>query len=322
MDAFVEFQKLPVPASGGELSAHRLSAARSDYLAKSSDGAPHFLLHDAGPAAYTPGIQLRNVSVQFHTTCRVQTTSGSIEGTFVVVACDATTPELHELFVRCVAPAVEQLPAGASTAEISHRIQSLLELFRAMSRPQGREVAGLWAELFCIARSTDIAASTEAWHANHFERFDFSTPTLVLEVKATQGELRVHDFALEQLAAPTGQGLVASLLLQPLTGGMGIMDLAAQIDSALSGHANLRSRLWANIAEALGADFGEKLDRRFDASYAERALVVFSMADIPAPPRPSDARISNLRFRVDLTTVASTFAGSTKSVFRPSHAVA
>jgi hypothetical protein len=276
-----------------------------------------FLLHDASTATYTPGVTLRHLSAQFHATCRVLSPSGPSEGQFAVLACDAAVPELFELFVRCVSVAVEALPVDATTADIEACVRSLTSLFRAMASPSGREIAGFWAELFVITRASDTATAVKAWHADTFERFDFSVPGGVLEVKATQGAVRIHDFSLEQLVAPSGGfGLVASVLLQPLTNGLGVMDLASTIDAALGGHNDLRQRLWSNFAAALGSDFGEKLDRRFDESFAERHLMLFNMADIPAPEEPMDARVSGIQFRSDLTTVTSSVGQSAAKTLR------
>ena len=110
--------------------------------------------------------------------------------------------------------------------------------------------------------------------------------------------------------------MVASLLLQPLTNGVGVMDLATRIDAGLHTENDLRQRLWSNIATALGNEFSEKLDRRFDPSFAERQLAVFNMTDIPAPDWPSDSRVSGIRFRSDLTTVTSSVAESAAKTLR------
>ncbi|MBX3619353.1 MAG: PD-(D/E)XK motif protein [Rhizobacter sp.] len=306
MGLFDDFAALAPAASGTELSAVPLGGLRSDFLAKSTDGAPVFLLQDTSTAAYTPGVTLRHLSVQFHATCRVHAPSGPFDGQFAVLACDAAVPELYELFVRCVSVAVEALPKSAETKDIEACVRSLVSLFRAMSAPGGREIAGLWAELFVITQAADAATAVKAWHADTFERFDFSWPGGVLEVKATHGATRIHEFALEQVATPSaGQGLIASLLLQPLTNGVGVMDLATKIDAGLHDENDLRQRLWSNIAAALGDDFSEKLDRRYDLSYAERHVALFNMSDIPAPDRPSDPRVFGVRFRSDLSTVGS-----------------
>jgi hypothetical protein len=306
MGLYDDFESLAPAASASDLSAVPLRDGRNDFLGKSTDGAPVFLLHDASPAKYTPGLTLRNLSVQFHATCRVHAPSGPFDGQFAVLACDESVPELYELFVRCVSVAVDALPVAAETKDIEACVSSLLNLFRAMNAPGAREITGLWAELFVITKAAEASAAVKAWHADTFERFDFSWAGGVLEVKATQGVIRNHEFSLEQLAAPsTGLGLVASLLLQPLTGGVGVMELATQIDARLEGNNDLRQRLWSNISAALGSEFSEKLDRRYDLSFAERHVAIFQMADIPAPDRPVDSRVTSVRFRSDLTTVAS-----------------
>ena len=116
---------------------------------------------------------------------------------------------------------------------------------------------------------------------------------------------------MEQLEPPAeGVGLVASLLLQPLTGGLGVLDLARRIEEAAPGDAKLRLKLWQNIAAALGTDFSAGLDRQFDVFFADRNLAVYSMSDIPRPERPTDPRVTGVRFVVELATVTTSLEGS------------
>lgn len=307
LDVFEAFQALVRAESSTEFTAVPIGAGRNDFLAKTADGAPIFLVSDSSSATYTPGTTLKHLSVQFHATCRVQSLTGPIEGQFALITCDPSVPELYELFIRSVGAALAQLPEVANTQDIEVCVRSLLNLFRPINGPGGRAVAGLWAELFVILQSADISAAVRAWHVDTFERFDFSWPGGVLEVKATQGDIRIHEFSLEQLAAPlTGSGFVASLLLQPLTNGAGVMDLATKIDAALRCEYELQQRLWANMATSLGSEFGEKLDRRYDLTFAQRLVKVFNMTDVPAPERPSDPRVTGVRFRADLTSAVST----------------
>jgi len=311
MDLQTEFLSLTRASSEAEFIAIALSSTRHDFLAKAKDGSPVFLFQDASIAKYTPGLKLRNLTVEFHVTCRVQTAAGPIEDQFALVSCDDSVPELFELFIRCFAAAAERLAIGAGTAEIKNNLQGLLDLFRAMSKPSGRAVSGLWAELFVIAKSMHIESALRAWRSSPFDRFDFSWFDQCLEVKATTNALRAHEFSLEQLQAPLGrEGFVASILLQPLSGGTVVMDLATAIETAVSGKQTLRQKLWGNIASALGSDFSSKLDVRFDISYAERNFIIFAMGDVPAPPLPSDGRISNIRFQSDLTSAKSSLPSS------------
>jgi hypothetical protein len=306
MDLQTEFLGLTQASSEAEFIAIDLSPVRRDFLAKSKDGSPVFLFHDASAAKYAPGLKLKNLTVEFHVTCRVQTATGPIEDQFAMVSCDDSVPELFELFIRCFAAAAERFTIGAGTSEIKTNLQGLLDLFRTMSLPSGRAVSGLWAELFVIAKSAQVEAALRAWRTGPFDRFDFSWENKCLEVKATTHALRAHEFALEQLQPPVGgEGFVASLLLQQLGGGTGVMALATAIETSVSGKPELRQKLWENIASALGSEFSGKLDVRFDISYAERNFCIFAMGDVPAPSLPNDGRISSIRFQSDLTSVKS-----------------
>lgn len=125
----------------------------------------------------------------------------------------------------------------------------------------------------------------------------------------------MHEFALEQLQPPiSGVGFVASVLLQPMNGGVGVTDLANTIEQYVSVEPQLRQKLWENVAAALGSDFSERLDRRFDPSFAEHSLSIYAMGDVPAPDQPRDPRITGMRFRVDLSSVQSSLAGSPRNL--------
>ncbi|WP_126284937.1 PD-(D/E)XK motif protein [Burkholderia stagnalis] len=315
MNLFATFQTLPSATSAVDFTAIPLPGPRTDFLAKASGGGPVFLLQDSSPAAYSPAIELKHVSAHFHSTCRVTTAGGAVENQFAVIACDASVPELHEVFIRCLAAAVEQLPVVAGTSDLQRCVQSLLDLFRTLSRPGNREVTGLWAELFVIAKSKNVAQALRAWRADQFERFDFSWFSGCLEVKAAINESRQHEFALEQLQSPlSGAGYVASVMLQAQSGGVGVIDLGNEIEACIATEPDLRQKLWENIAAALGNDFSTRLDRTFDASYAARNLAIYAMGDIPALQQPSDPRITAVRFRADLSTVTSSLIGSARNV--------
>jgi hypothetical protein len=317
LNLFAAFAELPIATSVVDFAAVALSSQRRDFLAKTADGSPVFLLHDASPPCYSPAIEFKNISVQFHTACRITTSSGSIEDQFAVVTCAERVPELHEVFVRCFAAAVEQLPPVSTTATLRRCIDELLNLFRTLGQPAVRQLTGLWGELFVISKCKDMSRALRAWHADPLERFDFSWGNGCLEVKASSRELREHEFALQQLHAPiAGAGFVASVLLQPMNGGMGVKDLADSIERSVAADPKLKEKLWKNIVWALGRDFSEQLDRRFDPSHAERSLVLYAMNDVPTPQSPDDPRITSVRFRVDLSAVSSSLHGSAKDVLQ------
>jgi hypothetical protein len=308
---FAEFEGLPRAATATEFTAIPISASRRDFLAKSEDGSPVFLLHDSSPAHFNPGINFHHLSSQFHATCGVHTGAGRVEDQFCIVTCDASVPELHELFVRCVCAAIEELPAACSTRELEQCISRLRDLFRALSQPSGREIAGLWAELFVIERSNSYASATAAWRDDQLDRYDFSGDMMRAEVKSSTKGFRSHEFGLEQLQQPEhSDGFVVSVMMQTLAGGAGVLDLASSIDEKLGGYPKLRQKLWRNVAQVLGAEFSERVDKRFDVDFSIRNLVVFAMMDIPRPVSPSDPRISSVRFIADLSTVRSSLQGT------------
>lgn len=308
------FLELPSAVSSTEFKAIPLSANRKDYLARSDDGAPVFLLHDSSAPKYNPDINFRYLSAQFHATCSVQTDDGDLQDQFCLVSCDAAVPELHELFIRCVGAAIEELPESSGTRELESCILQMRDLFRALALPSSREVSGLWAELFVISRCGDPTLALSLWHEDQFDRFDFSSESMRLEVKSSVRGLRAHEFSLEQLHPPTdGFGFVTSILLQPLTGGIGVLELAKNIEVSIGKVPRLKKKLWENVARTLGVDFSDQLDKRFDPTFTEKSLAVFSMGDIPRPSTTSDPRITAIRFVADLSSVSSSLPNSALS---------
>lgn len=314
---FSSFIDLPNATCANEFKAVPLNPNRKDFLAKTDDGAPVFLLHDASTAKYNPSINFRYLSAQFHVTCRVKTGTIDIEDQFCLVSCDAAETELHELFVRCVGSAIEELPENIGTKELEFCISQMRDLFRALSSPNSREVSGLWAELFVISKSSNSEKALSLWHDDQFDRFDFSSNTLRIEVKSTVRGLRAHEFALEQLQTPDGGvGFVTSVLLQPLSGGVGVLDIARSIEANIMGNSRLKLKLWSNVIKALGGDFSERLDKRYDQVFAEKNLEVYLMNNIPRPDIPADSRISAIRFVSNLVDVPSLALGTKRELLK------
>ena len=304
-DLYRRFVELSSGSSSTEFEAIPLSGPRKDYLAKGVNGAPVLLLHDASHGQYNPVFQLRHLQAEFHVSCRLRTGAQDVQDTFALVSCDPNESDLHELFIRAFDAARQDLPAECTTERLRELIQRLVSLFRSLSKPSKRSLSGLWAELFVIDRGGKTKEAMAMWRSGAFDRFDFSSAQIVVEVKAATGQVRSHEFALEQLAVPRdGAGFVFSLLLQPLTGGIGIMDLANNIEGKLGAERVLKEKLWANILGDLGSDFSEGLDRRFDPAFADKNLRLFAMKDIPTITSNQDPRISSIRYVVELSSVA------------------
>ncbi|WP_406233293.1 PD-(D/E)XK motif protein [Isoptericola jiangsuensis] len=305
-DIFESFKGLASAQSRVELSAIALPGVRSDYLARSEEGAPVFLLSDSSSPIYVPAIELRNVRVDFHRTCSVSANGSHFEGQFATISCDAGVPELYEIFIRSVAASLQQLSSSATTSELQECIQSLLRLFRDLSRPSNKNIAGLWGELFVIYSSRRKDLLLAAWHLDVKERFDFSWDVGCLEIKATTMERRSHQFAQEQLNPPeVGSGHVVSVMLRKLNGGLGVVDLAKEIEKEILSFPELRTKLWKSVLQCVGSDFSERLDVRFDLDYAERNVMIVAMSEVPNVHENRDSRISAIRFQADLSSITA-----------------
>lgn len=311
MGLLSDFEQLAPATSSNSFNAVRLAGERYDYLGKDQQGAPVFLVADEGEPVYRPVVQHRHLSAAFCMLCRLNVDEAEVVGKFALIRFEGNALELHELFIRCVRAAIADLPASAQTPDIEARVNRLLSLFRALARPAGREISGVWAELFCIASSGNVPVAVNRWHNDNAEAFDFSWGHGRLEVKSTVGPIRVHDFSLEQLQPPNcGSGYVASLVLKATNAGEGVLDLAKRVEAELNGDVALQAKLWALLVQSLGSDFSETLDRRFDFDLAAKQLMLFRTEDVPSLPPVADSRISSVRFRADLSSVQSSLGAN------------
>lgn len=309
MGLLADFEQLAPTTSPNSFNAVRLTGGRQDYLGKDQQGAPVFLVADEGKPVYRPVIQHRHLSAAFCMLCRLNVDEAVVVGRFALIRFDGNVPELHELFIQCVRAAIADLPASTQTPDIEARVNRLLSLFRALARPAGREISGIWAELFCIAASGNVPVAVDRWHSDNAEVFDFSWGQGRLEVKSTIGTFRVHEFSLDQLQPPSGgSGYVASLVLKAANAGEGVLDLAKKIEVNLNGDVSLQAKLWALLVQSLGSDFSEALDRRFDVNLAAKQLMLFRMEDVPSLSPISDSRISSVKFKSDLSSVQSSLS--------------
>lgn len=310
MRLLADFSELEASSSPNSFNAIPLPDGRSDFLGKDQQGAPVFLIADDGEPIYRPVVQHRYLSATFCMLCRLNAEGTEIVGKFALIRFEGITTDLHELFIRCVRAAIANLAPSVQTPDIEERVNQLLVLFRALARPTGREVSGLWAELFCIVNSRNVPVAMERWHAESNEVLDFTWGQSRLEVKSTVGAFRIHEFALGQLQPPSsGSGYVASLILKTSNGGDGVMELARKVEKLLNGDLRLQAKLWAQLVQSLGADFSEALDRRFDTELAAKQLILYRMEDVPSVSPPLDPRISSIRFKSDLSSVKSSLGG-------------
>src|SRR5260370_2332339 len=194
--------------------------------------------------------------------------------------------------------ALAWLPQCSSRDQISEAVQKLVDLFKRMADASRKALAGLWAELFLIARSSDPAFLLGAWHAIPEERFDFGHGIDRLDVKAASGGLRLHHFTLEQLR-PAGhvRVLIASLLTERSEGGTSLNDLVDSIRARVADPDHL-IRLDGVIAETLGQDWRAIQQNRFDLQEAIQSFRFIDAATIPSVANPTPPEVSAVHFFV------------------------
>ncbi len=185
--------------------------------------------------------------------------------------------------------------------EVNQAIETLIELFTALTSPPRKTTQGLWSELYLIARSLDPIIALESWHLTPAERYDFNSGQQRLEVKSSSNRQRQHHFSLEQLNPPSGTNLlIASIFVEPAAGGASISDLIQQITSRLHSPV-LANRLNRIITLTLGSSWRNGLDAQYDQQLAEQSLQFYEPQSIPSINSSLPSGVSSVHFVSDLS---------------------
>lgn len=182
-----------------------VSDAGNRHLGKDSFGRPAILLLvSVKPQTDQPfGVELENLRIEHQLSCRITSSNGQVEtDKFTLIQCLSTDPILQEYFLKTIDSILDDLPNPILGSQINLLITNLVTLFRALAQPPSKFVAGLWAELFLIARSSNPKQMLHAWHSEAVERYDFSWDSQRLEVKASSDRISIHHFSYEQVYPP------------------------------------------------------------------------------------------------------------------------
>jgi len=191
------------------------------------------------------------------------------------------------------------LPEAPSASDIEKVVREFVAMLSTLTLPSTRAIAGLWAELWLITLAADHNAAVAAWHANATDRFDFSFAGHFVEVNATEGEERSHEFSYDQLRRNEMPVKVASLGLRRAQSGKSLADLVGTLQSDLK--PELRAKLVRNVFAAIGSAVSEASDIRYDESFAEKNLPVIPAERVPAIAIPEGSPITAVRFCVNLS---------------------
>lgn len=302
---------LPQVALGGaaHFSAQPVPGYEIHRIGKDPHGAPCLLLRlaDGAGSATPPPTVLSHLAVQYDVQCRIfRPEQPPEESAFTLIRCLSTDGPLVARFLDVMEVVVRTVGRTPTTDHVRHAVEDLAELFRSLDRLPRKSAQGVWAELFLMARAEDVGRLAAAWHAFSGEAFDFSEGSDRIEVKATSGGAREHYFSLAQVYPARGvRVLVASLLVEALSGGMSVKSLLRTLRGRLAVHPELILRVESIAAQSFGNAWTSGLEESFDWQRAEESLRFFEPHAIPAVPKELPREVSDVRFRSDLSRSAS-----------------
>lgn len=314
------FAGLQSPAmTGGEPNRYMaipIGSSGTYRLGKDSAGAPALLIQlPSGQATDSSPIRLRHLYVAHDVACVIHRDHGTESGKFSVLACVEADRATEGYFLRVVEALLPGLGESPDARSVNQAVDSLVELFRALSNPPIKAVQGLWAELLLLAESQDPGKLLDAWHTIPEDLYDFNEGNHRIEVKSAQGELRRHHFSLAQLLPPAGTTLaIVSVLVNRAGGGTSVADLIDELRSLFSGSPHRLLRLYKVITLTLGARWREAELEMFDRFAARQSLTFYRPSDVPMVSPDLPPGVGNVRFSSDLTGAPSYSNGEVRAL--------
>src|SRR6185437_435991 len=140
---------LSQPAAGAAqsrtFSVAAIPGTTKYFVARGQSGRPSLIIESEGRSR-SP-ILLRNLAVTFNTQCLFELLGARRSARAVVVECLATDETLKEFFFTVAGNLLEALNPQPRPDEVASAVETLIELFRRLSRPPRREAQGLFGEL-------------------------------------------------------------------------------------------------------------------------------------------------------------------------------
>lgn len=301
------FGKLPIPkaARGGEAFSANAIEQSSHQIGKDLEGRPAVLIAvnnaKGGDSPYP--VALEHISVRYNVLCEISNVGGvPRQGRFVVIRCESHESDLVEYFLRTMEVHIPSIGPTPSCNQVADMVEKLIELFRALIQPNKFSVQGLWAELLLIAESSDPHLLVRSWHGTPEAKYDFSSEKQCVEVKSTSGQVRIHNFSLEQLNPSAGTtALVVSLFVERSAEGLTVLDLMERIRVQIRGDLNLLAHLHRNVTLTLASDWRQAASLRFDERLAKKSLRIFDVGKIPSVNWPTSLDVTEVKFKANLS---------------------
>ncbi|SFR11751.1 Putative PD-(D/E)XK family member [Lentzea waywayandensis] len=297
------FDRLPLPEdTAGTSYATEQLVGQTIRLGKTHEGLPVLVI--AEPSELRTALQDRhyaNIRLRHQRVLRL--VDGQEPSTYSVLECVTRDPAVQDWFLRLLPSLLERV-GDKGADELNHQVAWLNELFRNFDSAAGKDMTGIWAELFLLHEAFDPVHAITAWRSDRDSRYDFTDDGSHVEVKATTHADRKHAFSASQLE-PGDRVLVASLLLDRSDRGASVLDLYQQIAVRLAGASEAGEKLHRHVMAMVGTRVAEADDTRFDMQAAGENLRVYRAVDVPQVSAPFPVGVSNIRFTADLTDTAT-----------------
>ena len=299
------FQSLAQPQRGtvqGDLSGVRVPAAESLFVCKDSTGRPTFLLVGS---VMLPPVRLENLEVRHRVRCNVVAGSQSIQiASATLICCQSNDRSLHEYFIQALGGVLTAFAAKEDPAKLGSLVESLSELFQAITSEPASTAQGLWAELALIDGAASPGILIDAWHREVDDLYDFSLSTERIEVKSSADKTRCHHFRMEQVDnPPCVHALVASMLVDRAARGVSLGELWDRCRIHVEVNPTLQIKVDAICFRSLGKNWQRWRETSFDYGRSMASLAFFDAASVPRPATPIPAGVSDIRFVADLSAL-------------------
>lgn len=272
------------------------------YVGRSSIGHPCLLLGSATGPFHAP-VRLALLEARFGNLHRIRPEDGAErEELLTVITCTSQDEQAQGYFAHVCETIVRIVGGDPALPDIVSAVQRLIDLFRHIARPATRSLNGLLGELVLIAASRNAPATAAAWRSSDYDRFDFSTGDVRLDVKAAADRRRAHHLSAEQCNPPTGTvGLLASVFIEGSGGGQSVRELLRTVEGKLAGYDDLILKVQEAVAETLGETLPSAMEMRFDYHLARSSLQFYDLSLIPAIRDGIPPEVSKIHFWSDLS---------------------
>lgn len=253
-------------------------------------------------AKRAPAIALENLEVQYRVKCKLQHEVGSIETElYTLIRLKSEHVADRTVFFSVCEAITELIGCEPDETVLNQAVLRLVTLFRRLLLPPSRTNIGLFGELVFILESCDAGRAILAWRNDEYDRYDFSTDEVRIEVKSTSQSQRIHEFSLEQCEVlPNITGLVASVIVEQSAGGTTIQQLQSQIENRLTGDYSSLLKLRSVVAETLHSGSNLQLSPAFDLKKAQHSLEIYDLNSIPAIRELPPTGVTSVRFKSNL----------------------